>query len=78
MPAAPPVSPLKLFRVASGLTQVELGAVSKVSRDQISRLEAGLVTSPQARTRKALAEALGQPESLLFPNNRKRHDDDRR
>jgi DNA-binding XRE family transcriptional regulator len=59
------VPPLKLARIASGLTQEELGEKAGVTRRTIGALEAG--ASPRLRTAQALAAALTVPIEQLFP-----------
>jgi DNA-binding XRE family transcriptional regulator len=65
LPAVP--TPLKLFRIASGMRQADLELASHVSREQISRLELGRC-QPHAETRRRLADALAQPEAVVFPD----------
>jgi transcriptional regulator with XRE-family HTH domain len=58
---------LKRARIAKGLTQEELAAVSGVQQSAISKLERGDVSDPQKSTADALEDALGlQRGTLIF------------
>jgi DNA-binding XRE family transcriptional regulator len=61
----PSPSPLTLCRVSRGLSQRELAELSGVCRETVCRLERGHGL-PQWRTARALAAALGFPESVIF------------
>jgi transcriptional regulator with XRE-family HTH domain len=62
--AAPP-SAIRTVRLLSGLSQAELAHRAGLRRETVSRVERG--ASPQLRTARALAEALGLDVELLFP-----------
>jgi len=61
---APPGSWLRGKREAAGLTREELAELSGVSVRAISDLERGLTRKPHPRSVRALAGALGLPETL--------------
>lgn len=65
----PTVSPLYLVRHSRRWTQGELARRAGLTQETVSRLERGL-ERPRASTRARLAEALGQPEQLLFPTTK--------
>lgn len=63
------VSPLRVHRVASGLTQAELAKAAGVAPETISNAERGR-HRPRGLTARALAAALGcQPEELFAAND---------
>ena len=55
--------PVRVFRKWRALTQSELAAKAEISTSHLSQIERG--KAPGNRTRKALADVLGVPESLL-------------
>lgn len=59
------VRPIKVQRIAAGLTQAELADAAGISRKTVSNLERGCF-NPGRRTAKALAVALGVTEVHLF------------
>ncbi len=65
----PTVSALYLFRHGRRWTQGDLARRAGLTQETVSRLERGL-ERPRASTRARLAEALGQPEQLLFPKTK--------
>lgn len=66
MPQRTAPGPLRLARLALGLTQADVAARSGVSREQIVRLEAG-ECDPTWRTALALGDALGREPLTIFP-----------
>lgn len=63
------VSPLKLKRVAEGLSQLELAELAGISREQISKIEGGKV-DPRVSTLTTLAIALRcAPAEFVAPTN---------
>jgi DNA-binding XRE family transcriptional regulator len=61
-------SPLRLFRVAAGLTQAELAERSGIARITVGALERG-ENSPHLATARRLAGVLGCSAEQLFPND---------
>jgi hypothetical protein len=58
--------PLRVARVAAGLTQLELGAASHLRGELVSRIERRVIPgSPAAHL--ALSDALGMSVGQLFP-----------
>lgn len=64
----PTVTPLRILRVARGLSQEELARRAGVNRSTVSRLEQGQ-EEPLRATQTVLADALGYPVALIFPQN---------
>ena len=60
------INRLKECREKAGLSQTELAWRAKMAGQNISAIERGTM-APWPRARKALAEALGVPETELFP-----------
>lgn len=58
---------LRERRIDLGFSQVQLGQMVGIANSMISDFELGK-RLPWPKARKALAEALGMPESELFPN----------
>ena len=58
-------SPLRLLRLANGLTQEQVADRAHLSRETVSRLERG--NAPTLRTAQALSSALDAPVGALFP-----------
>ena len=56
-------------RMALGLSQVQLGFLSRVANGVISEFELGK-RAPWPKARKALARALKVPEAELFPGEK--------
>jgi transcriptional regulator with XRE-family HTH domain len=56
-------------REALGISQVRLGTLTGLSNGAISDFELGK-REPWPRARKAMARALGVPESELFPSEK--------
>ena len=65
---SPTVSPLRLVRIARGLSQDELARLAGVNRSTVSRLEQGH-EEPQRATKAVLAAALAFPAEKLFPED---------
>lgn len=63
---ADPVAPLRLLRVARGLSQASLAERCGLSRATVSRLERG-VEKPWPRTAQTIAAELGFARELVFP-----------
>lgn len=63
-----PPGPLRLRRLALGLTQSDVARAAGLSREQIVRLEASRC-DPHWRTVKALVGVLGADADQLFPIN---------
>jgi transcriptional regulator with XRE-family HTH domain len=61
------VTTLKRLRLAKGLTQEELAAVSGVHHRHISQIERALIAAPQWPTVYRLAKALKVKPQELFP-----------
>lgn len=59
-------TPLRVYRVARGLTQAQLAARAGVARITVGALERREAT-PQLHTAQVLASALGVPTEELFP-----------
>lgn len=59
-------SPLRVYRVAKGLTQAELAQLAGVSRPTVIYLEARR-QNPLPSTAEALAEVLGTSVEEIFP-----------
>lgn len=57
---------LRALREAAGISQEQLAAASKISRETISRIENGAI-SPTVDTLTALAAALNVPTAALLP-----------
>ncbi len=57
---------LRNLRTGKGWSQGELANKAGIGRVTITRLETGVETNPEARTVKALAEALGCDPSVLW------------
>ena len=57
------VNPVKALRKWRGLTQVQLAEQAAIAVSHLSQIERG--KAPGNRTRKAIADVLGVPESLL-------------
>lgn len=58
---------LRIMRVACGLTQGELARLAGLSRATVNRLEAPAAPPPRSGTAQAIAEALGHPPRVVFP-----------
>ena len=58
-------SPLRLLRLAQGLTQDQVAGRAHLSRETLSRLERG--EAPTLRTAQALSSVLDAPVGALFP-----------
>jgi transcriptional regulator with XRE-family HTH domain len=68
-----PPSPVQILRTAQGLRQTELAARAGIGLNTVRRLEAETGYRPRtAHTRRALADALGVPEEVLFPPKEER------
>lgn len=67
MPITPHVSPIALLRFVQGLSQAELAAKARLSRETISRLERGEL--PRLDTARAVSDALGVDIAFLFPED---------
>jgi transcriptional regulator with XRE-family HTH domain len=65
VPVALESSAVRTCRVLTGLTQQALAQRAGVRRETVSRVERG--ASPQLRTARALADALGLDVDGLFP-----------
>jgi transcriptional regulator with XRE-family HTH domain len=59
-------APLRIFRIAAGLTQAELAEIALISRVQVGALERRK-HRPRRATANALAAALGCGPEELFP-----------
>jgi transcriptional regulator with XRE-family HTH domain len=57
--------PLGAIRVGLGLTQAELAARAGYARPTLSRIETGDLKA-WPRFRRAVAEAIGAPEAVIF------------
>lgn len=66
-----PPGPLRLRRLALGLTQADVAELAGVSREQVIRLEAG-ACDPRLSTASALAGALCVDLADVFPVREKR------
>jgi transcriptional regulator with XRE-family HTH domain len=64
------VTPLKVYRVAAGLTQRQLADIAGTYQEHLSRLERG-TTAPVQEEKDALAAALGVPPEALFDDDGK-------
>ena len=63
----PPVTPLRIYRTAAGLSQAELSELAGISRPALSNLERGATKRPRRFTALALAAALSTEPDALFP-----------
>lgn len=60
---------LRYWRDKAGLTQKQLEVLSGVAQSSISEIEANKTTSPNIKTVKKLAHALGIPTYKLLEEN---------
>jgi DNA-binding XRE family transcriptional regulator len=60
------VPPIRVFRVAAGLSQAELAEAAGLTSKTVSNLERS-ATKPSRRTIRALAAALSAPAEAIFP-----------
>lgn len=67
MSSATTISPLRVYRVARGLSQRELAALAGCRPETISRLESGSTLYPRERVRLGIADALGVEPEMVFP-----------
>jgi transcriptional regulator with XRE-family HTH domain len=61
-------SPLGIIRFGRGMTQTELARRALVARETVARLEAN-EHRPRATTARAIADVLGVPVTLLWPES---------
>jgi len=58
-------APLRIYRIAEGLTQVNLARMAGVDPVTIHRLENGC--RPSTKSANAIAHVLGRPVEAIFP-----------
>ena len=61
---------LRVYRVAQNLSQRALGERAGCTKETVSNIERGVVSTPRRRTALAIAAALGVEDvSVLFPDS---------
>ena len=60
----------RMLRLRQGISQKKLGKILSLSPGYVSRIERQLLT-PARATQQRIAEALGSPVTVLFPEEEK-------